>query len=149
VGQIEKEYVDTGKVKYVMKNFPLESIHRSAFKLAEAAECAGEQGKFWEMRDYFFTNQKTVKLEELPQYAENLGLNRGSFEQCLESGKYAPFIRSDMEEGQKASIRSIPSFLLGFPEGDDKVRAVKLLKGAQPFAAFKGAIDGLLAEEKE
>jgi protein-disulfide isomerase len=139
----------TGKVKYVVANFPLESIHKLASKLAEAAECAGEQGKFWEMRNRSFANQKDLKLEDLPSHAEAIGLNKEAFQQCLDSGKYAAKIKNDMAEGQKATVRSIPTILIGFAEPEGKVRAVKMLKGAQPFTAFKEAIENLLSSQKK
>jgi len=132
----------------VVKNFPLESIHKMASKLAEAAECAGEQGKFWEMRERFFANQKDLKLEALQSHAEAIGLNKEKFQQCLDSGKYAAKIKSDMAEGQKATVGSIPNFLIGFAEPDDKVKAVKMLKGAKPYTAFQEAIESLLSSKK-
>ena len=119
-----------------------------ASKLAEAAECAGEQGKFWEMRDRFFANQKDLKLENLQSDAEAIGLNKEAFQQCIDSGKNAAKIKSDMAEGQKATVRSIPNFLIGYAEPDDKVKAVKMLTGAKPYTDFKEAIENLLSSKK-
>ena len=133
----------------MVKNFPLESIHKMALKLAEAAECAGEQGKFWEMRERFFANQKDLKLDNLQSHAEAIGLNKEAFQQCLDSGKYAAKIKGDMAEGQKATVRSIPTILIGFAETEDKVRAVKMLKGAQPYTTFKETIENLLSSQKK
>jgi predicted DsbA family dithiol-disulfide isomerase len=135
-------------VKYVVKDFPLESMHKMASKLAEAAECAGEQGKFWEMRDRFFANQKDLKLDNLQSHAEAIGLNKEAFQQCIDSGKNAAKIKSDMAEGQKATVRSIPNFLIGYAEPDDKVKAVKMLTGAKPYTDFKEAIENLLSSKK-
>ena len=70
-----------------------------------------------------------------------------SFQQCIDSGRYATEIRKDMAEGQKAGVRSIPTFLLGFTEPDGKVKAVKMITGAQPYASFKEAIDSLLSQK--
>ena len=128
-------------------DFPLESIHKQAFKLAEMAHCAGEQGKYWEMHDQFFTNQKTLKPENWEAYGQVAGLEKLSFQQCIDSGRYASEIRKDMAEGQKAGVRSIPTFLLGFTEPDGKVKAVKMITGAQPYASFKEAIDSLLSQK--
>lgn len=126
-------------------DFPLESIHKQAFKLAELAQCSGEQGKYWEMRDQFFTNQRTLNPEDWQVHSQIVGLEKISFQQCIDSGKYAAEIRKDMAEGQKVGIRSVPSFLLGFTEQGGKVRAVKMITGAQPYTAFKEAIDSLLS----
>jgi protein-disulfide isomerase len=138
----------TEKVKYVVKDFPLESIHKLARKLAEAALCAAEQGKFWEMRNRLFDNQRGIKLEDLPDHAQAVGLKGDAFKQCLDNGKYAPKIKEGILEAQKATVRSVPNFLLGFAEPEGKVRAVKMITGAQPYAVFKEAIDTLLSSQK-
>lgn len=130
-------------------DFPLESIHKSAFKLAEAARCAGEQGKYWEMHDRLFDHQKALKLEDLPLHAQAVGLDPEAFQQCLDSGKYSSEIRRDMAEGGRAGVRGAPTFLLGFNESGGKVKAVKIIRGAQPYANFKEAIESLLASRKQ
>lgn len=139
--------MQTGKIRYVFKDLPLESIHPQAFKAAEAAECSGEQGKFWEMHDLLFANPKALSPDDLSKHAKTLGLDMPKFQQCLESGKYASEIRKDMAEVQKAGITGTPAFLLGFIESDDKVKAVRKISGAQPFAAFKDAIDSMLSQK--
>jgi predicted DsbA family dithiol-disulfide isomerase len=135
-------------VKYVVKDFPLESIHKLARKLAETSNCAAEQGKFWEMRDRFFADQKNLKLEDLPVHAQALGLQQEIFKQCLDGKVYASKISGDVKEAQSATVRSVPTFLLGFAEPQGKVRAVKMITGAQPYAVFKEAIDTLLSSQK-
>jgi len=143
--QIEKEYVETGKLRYVFLDLPLESIHKLAFKAAEAANCAGEQGKYWEMHDRLFENQKA--LEPWTTHAEAVGLNVAEFETCLASGRQADEIRRDMAEARKAGITGTPGFFLAYTDPKTStVRTVASLKGAQPFAAFKAEIDRLLAE---
>lgn len=143
--QIEKEYVETGKLRYVFLDLPLESIHKLAFKAAEAANCAGEQGKYWEMHDRLFENQKA--LEPWTAHAEAVGLDVADFETCLASGKQAEEIRRDMAEARKAGITGTPGFFLAYTDPKTStVRTVASLKGAQPFAAFKAEIDRLLAE---
>jgi len=128
---------------------PLESIHKSAFRLAEAANCADEQGKFWEMHDLLFAYKMAAQIEDLPFYAKELGLDLDKFQQCLGSGKYASAIRSDMAEAHNAGVRSTPTFLLGFPQPEGKVKAVKMIKGAQPYAVFKQVIESLLDTPKQ
>ncbi len=147
--QIETEYIKTGKVKYVVLDFPLESIHKNAFKAAEAARCAGDQGKFWEMHDRLFANQQALAPNNLPQHAQALGLDVPTFQQCLDGGKYAAEIRKDLAEGQKAGVTGTPGFFLGMTSpNDSKVKTLKVLKGAQPYASFKEAIDSLLSSQK-
>lgn len=133
-------------MKYVFVDFPLESIHKFAFKAAEAARCAGEQGKFWEMHDRLFANQKD--LEPAKPHAEAIGLDVPKFEGCLSAGKYAEAIRKDAAEGQKAGVTGTPLFFLAYTDpASSKVKTVARLSGAQPYAAFKTQIDQLLAEK--
>lgn len=127
-------------------DLPLESIHKLAFKAAEAANCAGEQGKYWEMHDRLFANQKT--LEPWKAHAEAVGLDVPKFEGCLTAGKQAEEIRKDMAEVQKAGVTGTPLFFLAYTDpASSKVKTLVRLSGAQPFSAFKAQIDKLLAEQ--
>lgn len=147
--QLEREYIATGKVKYVFRNFPIASIHPQAFKAHEAANCAGEQRKYWEMHDRLFANQNMLGLKDLPAHAQSLELDLPKFQQCLESGKQASKIRSDLAEGQKAGVQGTPSFFLGFTEpGTAVVKALRVIRGAQPYPAFKEAIESLLSAQR-
>jgi len=143
--QLEKEYVETGKLKHVFLDLPLESIHKSAFKAAEAAHCAGEQGKYWEMHDRLFENQKA--LEPWAPHAEAVGLDVARFEDCMSTARSADEIRASMAQAQKAGITGTPAFFLAYTDpASTRVKTITALKGARPFADFKAAIDGLLAE---
>ncbi len=127
-------------------DLPLESIHKLAFKAAEAANCAGEQGKFWEMHDRLFANQRT--LEPWKAHAEAVGLDVSKFEGCLNAGKQAEEIRKDMAEAAKAGVTGTPLFFLAYTDpSSSKIKTVARLSGAQPFAVFKAEIDKLLAAE--
>jgi protein-disulfide isomerase len=133
-------------VKYVVRDFPLEAIHHDALKAAEAAHCAGERGAFWPMHARLFAYQTDLTLEELPAHAQALGLDVAAFRQCVESSRYAARVHRDVAEGRRAGIDSTPSFLLGGPAPDQKVRVVRMIRGAQPFAAFKEIIESLLVQ---
>jgi len=132
--QIKKTYVDTGKVKIVFRDFPL-SFHPKAQKAAEAAECAGEQGKYWEMHDKLFENQQTLDIISLKRYANEIGLNIAEFSPCLDSGQMAAEVKKDFSDGQAAGVRGTPAFFING----------RLISGAQPFSAFQQAIDAELA----
>ncbi len=148
--QIERDYIKTGKVKYVFRDLPLVSIHKQAFKAHEAANCAGDQEKYWEMHNQLFANQKKLRRKDLSDYAKSLGLNLSVFEGCLDSGKHEKGIRKDIASATDAGIRGTPTFLLGYTESDpSKVKAVRMLRGAQPYSQFKQAFDQLLASEKK
>jgi len=96
-----------------------------------------------------FENQKALNPEDLVKYAEGLGLDMAKFKECLDGGKHTEEINKDMAEGQKAGVSGTPSSLVGFVQDDGKtVKAVKIVKGAQPYAAFKDAIDSLLSPKK-
>lgn len=131
--QIKKDYVDTGKVKIVFKNFPLPS-HDKAQKAAEAGECAFEQGKFWEYGEKLFENQQALEIDNLKQYAQDLGLNSGQFNSCLDSGKYQEEVGEDLQEGQNVGVSGTPTFFINGEE----------LVGAQPFSEFQKIIEDKL-----
>ncbi|MGI0016150.1 MAG: DsbA family protein [Nitrososphaera sp.] len=147
---MEQEYISTGKVKYVFRDFPIESIHKDAFKAAEAANCAGEEGKYWEMHDRLFQNQNQLATGELPKHAKAIGLNVSTFQQCIGSGRQATEIRRDMEDGQKAGVQGIPTFFRGTQDSDTQaVKVLRMIIGAQPYAQFKDAIEWALREVKK
>jgi len=146
--QIVKDYVDTGKIKYIFMDFPL-SFHKNAHKASEAANCAAEQGKFWQMHDRLFANQKAMAIGDLSKYAEVIGLDMPKFKRCLEGGVHTGEIQRRMAEGKKAGITGTPAFLLGFIQSDGRVKVVKKIKGAQPYNSFKSAIGEMLSAKKE
>jgi len=146
--QIDNDYVKTGKIRYVLREFPLEAIHPLAFKAAEAANCSGEQGKYWEMHDRLFANQNALAAQELPGHAEAVGLDAAKFKACLESGKYVAKVRKDLAEAQKAGVSGTPTFFVGLTDPkSSEIKAVRKIVGAQNYAVFKAAIDSLLAEQ--
>ncbi len=142
--EIEREYVRTGKVRYVFRDFPLEAIHPQAFRAAEAARCAGEQGKFWEMHDRLFSHQQALGPEALLVHAEAVGLDVKRFQRCLERGTFVERIRRDLAEGQQAGVRGTPTFFLGFAEPGGKVRVARVLRGAHSYRVFRQTIEELL-----
>jgi len=127
---LKKDYINTGKVKYVYRDFPL-SFHPYAQKAAEAAECAGDQEKYWEYHDLIFTNQAQLSDTIYSTWAQQLGLNVNTFDSCLSSGKYAQEVQKDFADGQKYGVSGTPTF---FINGNKLV-------GAQPYSAFKSLID--------
>jgi protein-disulfide isomerase len=146
--QLERDYILTGKVKYVFRDLPLESLHANAFKAAEAAHCAGEQGEYWEMHKRLYQNQDALDTSDLPIHAQALGLDMTRFTQCLKSGKYVVKVRNNMADAENAGLQVTPSFIIGLVSkngNDQNVKVLKLITGAQPFSAFKAALDSALA----
>jgi len=145
--QLDKEYIQTGKVRLVFRDLPLESIHKNAFKAAEAASCAGEQGKFWEMHDRLFENQKSLEPATLTAHAQAIGLDAKKFQTCLDGGKFAAEIRKDIADANKIGISGTPTSVIGLTQANDpKIKVLRVIRGAQGYNAFKAAFDELLAE---
>ncbi|MEM4257397.1 MAG: DsbA family protein [Candidatus Diapherotrites archaeon] len=102
---------DFSNVKVVFKHFPLPQ-HYNARKAAEAAECAGDFGKFWEMHDKLFENQRNLKSSSLQKFASDLGINVDSFNSCLSSGKYSSKVDNDLLFGQSIGVNATPTFFV-------------------------------------
>lgn len=132
--EIKKNYIDTGKVKFVYRDFPL-GFHQQAQKAAEAAECAGEQGKFWEMHELLFNPGVQGGVASFKQYASQISLDTSKFNDCLDSGKMVAEIRKDLADGSAAGVQGTPAFFINGVE----------VSGAQPFSVFQQIIDGQLA----
>jgi protein-disulfide isomerase len=135
--QILENYGD--RVRFVYRDFPLTSIHAHALKAAEAAECADDQGSFWEYHDLLFQNQSALDLDSLKGYAASLNLDTAAFNECLDSGKYTDEVRNDVQDGLAAGVQGTPAFFING----------RLLAGAQPYPVFEGAIEAALAEAGE
>jgi protein-disulfide isomerase len=142
---INRDYVSTGKVRYVFRSFPLEEIHKNANKAHQAALCAGSQGKYWEMHERLFSNSKALALPNLIQYAQALQLDVTTFTACLESGTMASRVSKDIADATKLGISGTPFFLIGTPGAAGEMKVLKGIHGKVPFAVFQEAIDGILA----
>jgi len=124
-----------GKVKLVFRQMPLTSIHPQAFKAAEAALCAHDQGKFWEYHDNLFKNQGALQVDKLKEYATQMGLDGGKFNACLDGNAKKSAVEADMKDAEGAGVQGTPAFF---------VNGV-FLNGAVPLEQFKEIIDSELA----
>ena len=143
--QIKKEYIDTGKLRYISRDFPLDSIHPYALAAARASRCAADQGKFWEMRHAILVNNATLSNEVFATFAGDLKMNVNTFKTCTaDTAKFQAEIQKDLTEGSGVGIQGTPSFVIGktSANGLDGVRFV----GAQPFPAFDAKLKELLAK---
>jgi protein-disulfide isomerase len=138
--EIRKKYIDTGIVRFVSRDLPLD-FHPNAMSAAEAADCAADQGKFWEMRDLLAADPQKLAEEDLLGYAAKLQLKMADFKSCLASGKHREEIQRDMAEAASLHIDGTPSFVIGrsTPQGVDG----EVVVGAQPFAAFEAKFQQL------
>jgi len=143
---LEKNYISTGKVNFVYRDFPIVSIHPNAVPAALASECADDQGKFWEIHDMIFENQRSWQglqpsqsTNLFKEYAAEIGLNMDEFNSCVDSGKYLNEIQNDLNDGREYGVTGTPGFFVGNAE----IGFTKLI-GAQPFSSFQKIIDGQL-----
>ena len=133
LAELLKKY--DGKVRLVHKDLPLEAIHPQATLAAEAARCAGDQGKFWQYHDTLYAKAPKLGPADLKVYAKETGLDTASFDQCLESGKHKNIVQKDLAEGAKLGLTGTPSFFINGRE----------ISGAQPLEAFAAIIEEELA----
>ncbi len=143
--KIKSNYIDTGKVRYVFRDYPLDAIHPHARKAAEAAQCAQEQGKYWEMHDAMFAS-KNRGAPDLNRLGRSLGLDIVRLDRCVDSGKYANEIEKDYQDGTLAGVTGTPGFFLGLTRKGATIQGT-LISGAQPFARFTKLFDALLASQ--
>jgi protein-disulfide isomerase len=120
-----------GKIRLVHKDLPLDSIHPRASQAAEAARCAGEQGRFWSYHDILYANSPNVGQENLKSYAEEVGLDVNAFDRCLGSGKFRAVVQRDLMDGTQLGVRGTPTFFINGRE----------ISGNQPLEAFEAIVD--------
>lgn len=135
--RIDEEYVQTGKVRWVFKH--LARIGEESKQAAIAAECAGEQGQFWPYHDKLFANQQgenrgAFSSGKLESFAGELGLDRGQFDSCLDSGKYSDLVERDRVQANQKLVNGTPTFFING----------RMIEGARPFADFERAIEAAL-----
>jgi protein-disulfide isomerase len=135
--QVAQAFGDS--VHIVYRQFPITSIHPFAFKAAEASLCANEQGKFWQLHDLMFEDQKQLAVSDLKQKARQLGLDQKKFDGCLDSGRFVEQVQKDQSEGQRCGVTGTPAmFIIGsYVEG-----------GSVPFAKLESLIRKELSRTK-
>ncbi|OGQ46569.1 MAG: hypothetical protein A3H42_04960 [Deltaproteobacteria bacterium RIFCSPLOWO2_02_FULL_46_8] len=133
INQLMDDYKD--KVRYVLRDFPL-SFHQFAKKAHEAAHCAGDQGKYWEYNKELWGHQQALQVDNLKNYAKNIGLKTDKFNKCLDSGKYTEKVEENVEAGSAYGAQGTPSFFINGI----------FLSGARPISDFKKIIDQELSK---
>jgi protein-disulfide isomerase len=135
VKQVLAAYPD--KVRLVYRDYPLPG-HALAPKASEAAHCAGDQGKYWEMHDRLFASEGKLEVEKLKGYAKDVGLDAAKFDKCLDSGEKAQVVAFHKKAGEDASVNGTPAFFING----------RLVSGAQSVETFKQIIDAELKEKQ-
>lgn len=137
--EIKEKFIDTGKVKFVFKDFPIEQIHPLSMRAAEAARCAYEQDRYEEYAMLLFDRQNEwtkIGVSKLKEYAKEIGLDTVSFNKCLDSGVMKDIIRKDFNEGRQMSVTGTPTFFIND----------KRITGARPFSDFEKVINEELSK---
>ena len=140
---LKKKYLDTGKVRWVALTLPL-PFHKDARKAAQAAHCAGEQDKFWEMRTVLFENPQKLNVTFLPAHAATLNLDIEAFNACLQSKRHLDAIAKEAKDANTVRLTGTPSFIIG--KTTDDVISGPVVIGAQPLNQFDAAINKVLAQ---
>ncbi len=133
VDEVLRTYPEDVQLQF--KHMPLVSIHPRSYDAALAAVCAEKQGKFWEMHDRLYENQRALEVSDLEKYAEEIGLDKQEFDQCFESSAARDRVESDLAEAASKGMGASPTFAVG----------QSLVIGAQPLSKFRQAIDSELA----
>jgi protein-disulfide isomerase len=143
--EIKRNYIDTGKVRYVARDFPL-TMHPFAMPAAVATRCAGEQGKFWEYRHALFERQNELATSPYDALAAELGLDVPRFAECRKDPAQVAAVRADIALAGSNRVTSTPTFLIGRVV-DGKLEG-EGFAGAKPYADFAARIDAVLAAGK-
>ena len=131
--ELKKNYIDTGKVRFYSKDLPLD-FHPNAMRAAQAARCAGEQGKFWELRDVMGANPDKLDMEHIVGFAADLKMDTAALRACVDSGKYKEPVQRDVLEAMRIGANGTPTFVVGKSVGDGVDG--ELMVGAMPFQMF-------------
>ena len=139
--RLKKDYIDTGKVKLVFRDFPLMQSHPEALLAAMAVNCAGEQGKYWQYHDKVFREQYNkgddvirLKAADLKKWAKDVGVDHPKFDQCLDSEKFKEEVMKDKADGDAAGVQGTPTFFING----------RVMGGAQTYPEYRKVIDELL-----
>ena len=140
--ELKKNWIDTGKLRYISRDFPIDMLHPHATAAARAARCAGEQGKFWDMRLTLVRNANVLSPDFIRKTAGELKLDTAAFSTCAASAKHDAAIQAELQEGTKLGIDGTPTFVIGrtTPAGIEG----PMIVGALPYAQFDAKLRELL-----
>src|SRR5215207_6841997 len=143
--QLNDEYINTGKVRYLFVDYPIAQLHPTAPRAHEAAACAGEQGKYWEMHNSLFASPPAKDDAALIAQARTVGVNPEVFTSCLSAGRFASHIKASVSRIEQLGIGGTPMALIGLtPAPGQPMKVVSYVYGARPYADFKAALDAAL-----
>ena len=138
--ELKKQYIDTGKVRFFSKDMPLD-FHPNAMRAAQAARCAAEQKKFWELRDVMGANPDKLDIEHIMNFAADLKMDTAALRACVDSEKYKESVQRDVLEGMRVGANGTPTFVVGKSVGEGVDG--ELVVGAMPFEMFDAKLKTL------
>ncbi len=145
--RLRAEFFDPELVSHIVRSLPLESIHPAAFKASEAAECAREQGRYWDMYDRLFASPDQLAADALNSHARALGLDRDAFHSCIIKGR-AEVVRADIEQARRIGVRSTPTFFIGVLDPDRSFRPKTRILGLQAYETYQAALRSAIEEAR-
>ena len=140
--KIKETYIDTGKIQYRVRDFPLD-FHQEAKPAALAARCANQQGAYWTMHHELFVNQRSLGKNLYSTLAKKLELAEEEFSNCLNNPEQGKEVEASLNYGKSIGVRGTPNFHIGRIQDGKLVQATRI-SGAQPFTRFSNVIDALL-----
>jgi protein-disulfide isomerase len=142
---LDRQYIQTGRIRYVFRDFPIDQLHPGAIRGHEAARCAADQGKFWDLHTRMFSPPGTHTDPQIEAKAAEAGVDIAALRTCLSSGRHLEEIRKTGAIASEFGATGTPAFFLGRRDpATEQVRIVKAITGAQPFDVFQKALDALL-----
>lgn len=146
--QINANYVQTGRMRYVFRDFPVDQLHPAAIRAHEAAHCAAEQNKYWDLHNRLFSAPGTHSPEALEERATEAGLNLDAYRACVQSGRTTEAIRQSAAEAVELGASGTPAFFVGLRDrATNQVRVLQAVTGAQPYEVFAKAIDAVIRKQ--
>lgn len=149
MGEIDEKFIRTGRIQYVFKDFPIVQLHPDAVLAHQAARCAAEQGKFWEMHSRMFSPAGTHTPEQLEAHAKAAGVSMQPYLECLASNRTLTDVKASVDTAVQLGANGTPAFFVGIRDPEtNRVRILQGLSGAQPFAEFEKAIQAVEARAR-
>ena len=140
-------YIKTGKIRYVFRDFPVDQLHPEAIRAHEAAHCAGEQDKFWDLHTTLFSAPGTHTPHALEARATEAGLDLAAYRTCVASGRTTAGIRANAAEAIDLGANGTPAFFVGLRDrATNQVKVAQAITGAQPFSVFAQAFADALKQ---
>jgi len=145
--ELEARYIKTGKIRYVFRDFPVDQLHPEAIRAHEAAQCAGEQGKYWDLHTRLFSAAGTHTAPLLEQRATEAGLDLPAYRTCVASGRTTSVVRANAELAIELGANGTPAFFVGIRDlATNQMKVAQEISGAQPFSVFAQVIEAALKQ---